>query len=156
MSNERKLTAKCDCGELSIRVAGRSMTQLVCHCGDCRDVTGQPFTEAVFFAPGKFEVRGQATPLTMKGGSGHAKTYFSCPQCGAMLYATVDALGGAAGVIASRLSPFRFRPQMHVWTSQKSSGTKITGLVPRFSKGPPPAMVNGLLWLLRTVGVLPR
>ena len=137
MSNEICASASCDCGRLSIEVLSAPFLQLVCHCPDCRKVTGQPFTEIVFYAPRTYMVHGECQPLTMKGGSGYNKTYSSCLECGAPVYATVDVLGGAVGVIANRLSPFRFTPVMHVWTSEKATGTRLPTLALKFSKGPP-------------------
>jgi hypothetical protein len=137
MSNEICASASCDCGRLSIEVLSAPFLQLVCHCADCRKVTGQPSTEIAFYAPGTYIVHGECQPLTMKGGSGYNKTYSSCLECGAPVYATVDVLGGAVGVIANRLSPFRFMPLMHVWTSKKATGTRLPALALKFSKGPP-------------------
>lgn len=137
-----KYRASCECGQLHIDIKGSPMTQLVCHCEDCRSLTHQPFTEVVFFSPRACTIHGEGEEVTMKGGSGKSKTYVACKQCGTPLYATVDVLNGAVGVIAGRLDAFTFRPFLHVWTSQKADDTRLPWLAIKFSKAPPIAAGN--------------
>lgn len=139
MKNHRSLQASCECGKLSITANTRPLLQLVCHCTDCREATGQPYTEVAFFAPGSYQVHGESQAEKMPGGTGLGKVYYACAACGSPLYATVNAVGGSAGVIASRLSDFRFRPALHVWTSEKLPETRLPLFAIKFSKAPPNA-----------------
>ena len=134
MSAKPKVRASCDCGKLSISVTSKPFLQLVCHCTDCREATGDPFTEVAFLAPGGYQVHGLSRAESMLGGTGLGKVYHACDACGSPLYATVNALGGSAGIIARRLAPFRFRPMLHVWTSEKLPETRLPWLASNLPK----------------------
>src|SRR5882724_10702318 len=114
MSSNKDISAICECGQLSVMIYSAPVLQLVCHCADCRSVVGRPFTDIAFFAPTACEFHGSSQSIAMKGGSGQGKTYFSCKVCGTCLYATVGLLNGAVGVVADRLSSFKFKPLCHV------------------------------------------
>jgi len=144
VKNKKTVQASCDCGKLSITAKSRPVLQLVCHCNDCREATGKAFTEVAFFAPGGYEVHGLSRAESRAGGTGLGKVYYSCDECKAPLYATVNAVGGSAGVIASRLSPFTFRPMLHVWTSEKQPDTRLPLFAIKFSKAPPNAAGTAL------------
>ena len=142
MTENTKISAKCECGRLSLEIATPPVAQLVCHCSDCRRVTGLPHIELAFFAPNGCTANGESRPITMKGGSGNDKTYFSCCECGTTLYATVGALNGAWAVAASRLSPFKLDSQLHIWTSEKADGVDISPSATQTPKGPPESVRN--------------
>ncbi len=140
MIEHTKLSAQCDCGQLSVNVATAPVAQLMCHCSDCRGATGLPCVEIAFFAPSGCEAQGKSQPLTMKGGSGIDKTYFSCSECGETLYATVGALNGAWAVIARRLSALKLDVNLHIWTSEKVSEIDIPVSATQSPKGVPEAV----------------
>lgn len=142
MTENAKISAKCECGQLSLEITASPVAQMVCHCSDCRSVTGLPYTGIAFFAPDGCEAHGQSRPITMKGGSGKDKTYFSCRECGTALYATVGVLNGAWAVISSRLSPFKVDSQLHIWTSEKASGVEIPASATQAPKGVPESVRN--------------
>ncbi|EMP56952.1 glutathione-dependent formaldehyde-activating GFA [Marinobacter santoriniensis NKSG1] len=144
MKFSQPVHARCECGQLWLEAKSRTLLQLVCHCTDCREATGQPFTEVAFFAPGSYRVHGESQTEQMAGGTGLGKVYHSCAECGSPLYATVNAVGGSAGVIASRLESFKFRPALHVWTSEKLSETKLPLFAIKFSEAPPNAAGTAL------------
>lgn len=131
-------SAQCHCGQQSIQITQPPMAQLVCHCEDCRKVSGNDFTHVVFFMPGACQVQGEFKQNDMPGGSGQPKTYFSCPHCGVFLYATISVLKGQIGIEAARMDkPFKFEPRFHVWTSEKAKGVEIAANAMQFTKGPP-------------------
>ncbi len=131
-------TARCGCGKQSISLAAAPLAQLICHCVDCRQVSGNDYTEIAFFAPDSCQVSGKFTEVTMPGGSQHPKTYYSCPDCGECLYATVSVLRGQVGVVAGKIqAPFEFAPKFHVWTSEKADGVDIDSSALQFTHGPP-------------------
>ena len=142
MSETTTITSSCECGQLSLEITTPPVAQFVCHCSDCRNVTGLPYLELAFFEPGGCVAHGQSREITMKGGSGKDKTYFSCPECGTSLYATVGALNGAWAVTASRLSPFQVDSQLHIWTSEKADGVEIPSSATQVPTLPPESVRN--------------
>lgn len=137
MSGNAKATAQCECGKCSLEITTPPVVQLVCHCADCRALTGMPYTEGVFFTASGCTVQGPTKSQTMKGGSGYDKTYYSCSKCGTSLYATVNALNGAWAVLANRLTTFEFKAQAHVWTSEKAEGVTIPASMAQSPNAPP-------------------
>ncbi|MEH6592280.1 MAG: GFA family protein [Halioglobus sp.] len=140
MTGTMEISARCECGALTLQIKGEPVVQLVCHCKDCRVFSGMPYIEAAFFQPDGISVRGQASSTTMKGGTGFGKTHYSCASCQTPLYVTVAALNGAAAVMANRLTPFKFEPQVHIWTSEKAHGVTIPEGITQ-SSGPPPKAI---------------
>jgi hypothetical protein len=136
--NMASYQARCRCGKQSISMQGQPLAQLVCHCVDCRQVSGERFTEIAFYAPDSCTVSGDFTEATMPGGSSYPKSYYSCPECGSCLYAMVSVLKGQVGVVAGQIeAPFEFAPKFHVWTSEKADGVEIDAQALQFTHGPP-------------------
>jgi len=81
----------------------------------------------------------------MKGATGFEKTYYSCASCHTQLYATVSALNGAVGIMANRISPFTFEPELHVWTSEKVESVTIPANIIQSPVGPPKAIADAMV-----------
>lgn len=78
-------TARCACGQLSIRVTGAPRGVGVCHCLDCQRRTGSVFaTLAAFTAPG--EVSGESRVYVRTGDAGARFAFHFCPGCGTSLF----------------------------------------------------------------------
>ncbi len=142
-----KATARCDCGELELIVSSPPVVQLVCHCRDCQTFSGQKFVEAAFFKKESCQVKGHTKAETLDGGTGAGKVHHSCSCCGTPLYVQVGAVNGAVAILATRLSPFEFEAEAHIWTSHKADSVTLPGEMPQ-SPGPPPEeiverMING-------------
>jgi len=144
MTGTTKISARCECGALALHINEAPVVQLVCHCSDCRDFSGMPYTELAFFQPDGCSVHGKTNSTVMKGGTGFDKTHNSCASCQTPLYVRVAALNGASAVIANRLSPFKFEPQAHIWTSEKDDSVTIpTGITQ--STGRPPKEISDIM-----------
>lgn len=152
MKGTGNISAACKCGQLSVTARSAAVLQLVCHCADCRAMVRRPFTEIAFFLPTSCEIHGSHRPQSMAGGSGKVKTYYSCEACGTCLFARVDLLNGAVGIVADRLVPFSFKPLCHVWTSESAPESRISRFALRFSKAPPQLLRSALLWYWKQVG----
>ena len=151
-SSVPQLTAQCRCGQQSIAMSQPPVAQLVCHCVDCREASGNDFTEIAFFMPEACQAKGQFKEITMPGGSRQPKTYFNCPECGDCVYATVSVLRGQVGVVAGLIegsiegaadNKYQFTPRFHCWTSEKAEGVSVPADTIQFTHGPnkPPHMV---------------
>jgi hypothetical protein len=136
MLTTTKISARCECGALTLDIKDTPVVQLVCHCSDCRAFSGMPYTEAAFFKAEACSVHGQAVALEIVGSTGMNKTHYSCPLCETPLFVKVAALNGAWAVVASRLLPFKFEPDAHVWTSQKVDDVTITADITQSLKMP--------------------
>ena len=131
------LTARCGCGNLSVSVTGPPVLQVICHCMDCRSVTGDPYTEVVFFSLAGSTVHGERRAHELFGASGQPKRYVSCTRCGEFLFGEVGVLGGVCGLRPRSLpTAFQFAPGAHVWTSQRDATVHLDDGLPTFERAP--------------------
>jgi hypothetical protein len=129
--------AQCGCGSLSVTVSGEPVLQVICHCIDCRAVTGDPHTEVVFFRLGEVTVHGEPRCTQLVGASGQPKRYLSCARCDEFLFGEVGVLGGVCGIRPRSLgSGFSFSPRAHVWTSQREASEPLDDGLPAFPRAP--------------------
>ncbi len=147
MAGDIELSARCDCGALSISISAAPVVQLVCHCSECQAFFRRPYVKAAFFKASQCEIKGKVESTTLKGGTGFDKTHCACASCKTPLYVTVSALNKACAISADRISAFTFEPVVHLWTSQKHPDTVIPHGILQ-SEGAPPqevrdAMVSG-------------
>ncbi|WP_138440472.1 GFA family protein [Marinobacter alexandrii] len=142
MTETTTTSAHCQCGALKLRITDVPVVQLVCHCSDCRNLSGMPYVEAAFFKSDACSADGKVDATTVKGSTGSDKTYYSCAVCKTPLYVRVTALNGAWAVMADRLSPFTFKPQAHIWTSQKADDVQIPTGITQTPERPPKELVD--------------
>ncbi len=140
-----KAIANCDCGALEIHVSNSPVVQLICHCRDCQEFSGLEFVEGAFFKKEDCRITGNTTPETLRGGTGEDKLQHSCSSCGSPVYVQVEALNGALAIMASRLSPFEFKAEVHIWTTQKAEGIKIPEGVAQVPGMPPEEIVERMI-----------
>ena len=145
MTGTTDTSARCECGALALHIKGAPVVQLVCHCNDCRAFSGMPYSELAFFQTDGLSVHGHASSTTLKGGTGFDKTHYSCASCQTPLYVTVAALNGASAVMANQLSPFKFEPQAHIWTSEKANDVTIPAGITQSPGAPPKEIADNMV-----------
>ncbi|MBQ0715075.1 GFA family protein [Paraperlucidibaca wandonensis] len=112
--------ASCSCNQLTLQFSQAPRFQLVCHCNDCRKITGEAYLSGAFFAAEPEAIRGESLVETGVGGSGKPRHNHRCKSCGDFIFAEIEALQGIVAVNGKLLEmPFKFEPQAHVWVSQK-------------------------------------
>ncbi len=144
MAGSVELSARCDCGALSISISAPPVVQLVCHCHECQAFFRRPYVGAAFFRGSECEVHGKVDATTLKGGTGFDKTHCACAKCNTPLYVTVSALKNACAISADRIASFTFEPIAHLWTSQKRADVTIPGDILQ-SPGAPPEEVRDIM-----------
>jgi len=145
MTETTRTSAHCACGALALQIDAAPVVQLVCHCKDCRDFSGMPYVEAAFFKADVCSATGQVNSTTLQGGTGSDKTHYSCEICNTPLYVRVAALNGAWAVMASRISSFVFKPQAHIWTSEKADDVSIPAGIAQTPGRPPKEVVDTMV-----------
>ena len=134
--------ASCSCNQLSLQFSQAPRFQLVCHCNDCREITGEAYLSGAFFAAEPGAIQGESLVETGIGGSGKPRHNHRCKNCGDFIFAEIEALKGIIAVDGKRLkTPFRFEPQAHVWTSQKLPEVCIPVGVLAFERRPALSLV---------------
>jgi hypothetical protein len=75
-----------------------------CHCRDCQQLTGGPYTPAVIFPFSAFRVtQGKIQHHTTENQAGEAHLRGFCAQCGSRLTGAENRERGIIGVTASSL-----------------------------------------------------
>jgi len=132
-------TGGCQCGAIRYECsAERSrISMLKCHCRDCQQVTGGPYTPVVYVPAGTLRiVRGQVKHhFTPSARGGHHKRGF-CADCGSRLTGGESERG--IGVTASSLDhPTFFQPQVEMWVADAQPWDALDPKLPQFAQFPP-------------------
>ncbi|KAH9864264.1 hypothetical protein J1614_010198 [Plenodomus biglobosus] len=77
----------CYCGNVRYEVTGNSEASILCHCFDCRKITGSTYsTNSVFSEDGFKVTKGTPKAHTVKGDSGNEITSMFCGDCGSTMW----------------------------------------------------------------------
>ncbi|KAJ5520259.1 hypothetical protein N7463_000712 [Penicillium fimorum] len=80
-------SGSCYCGNVRIELTGEPVTASLCHCLDCRKLTGGPFSYNVVVKISDLKITGDPKQVSKTGDSGsEIKNYF-CSECGTPVYA---------------------------------------------------------------------
>ena len=84
---EIDVSARCACGQVTVRVAGRIRSMFLCSCEDCQRSTGTGHATVALVAIGDLTVTGETRDFARTAHSGATLTRWFCPSCGTPLYA---------------------------------------------------------------------
>ena len=114
MSAPHSFTGGCHCGAVRYECTSRPLAMLKCHCRDCQQMSGGPYTPVVYMPAKAFHItRGELRHYSTPGeSSGHNLRGF-CTECGSRLTGAESERG--IGITASSLDdPSGFQPKMHL------------------------------------------
>ncbi|CZT22214.1 related to DUF636 domain protein [Ramularia collo-cygni] len=94
----------CFCDAVRVKSTGEIQAKALCHCGDCRKITGSTYSTN-FIVPGDgFSVtKGKPKTITKKADSGKSITSYFCGDCGSTLWRDGETFGDAKIVKAGIL-----------------------------------------------------
>ncbi len=93
--------ARCNCGDLTIRVDGDPEIVAACHCEFCQRYTGSVLGVSAYFTDDKvIEITGERTCYERKQDGGSMLHYYFCPVCGAGAHWTTEWHLGHTGIAA--------------------------------------------------------
>ena len=121
----------CYCGQVRYVSEGAPFHETICHCVDCRRVTGAA-NVAWFSAPASgFRFTAQA-PMQHRSSANVIRTF--CGVCGtALTYQRTDLPDEVDVTIASADHPDRLAPGDHVRTSSRLAWDAVCDGLPTFS-----------------------
>ncbi|GFF58662.1 Glutathione-dependent formaldehyde-activating enzyme [Aspergillus udagawae] len=138
-------TGGCFCGKVRIEYSGEPMTVGLCHCSDCRKITGSLYSYNFVVKRADLKITGSPKELAKIADSGtHIKNYF-CADCGTPLYGLrMNSDGVPSETTVLRAGIFddigvlnQRRPEAEIFTSGRVSwmspieGTgQFVGMVP--------------------------
>lgn len=130
-------TGGCVCGEIRYECNARPLAMLNCHCRDCQQVSGGPYTPVVYLPPGSLRfTKGTPTYFDTPSDAGGTNHRSFCPKCGSRLTGAESDNG--IGVTASSLDdPSWFQPQVEIWTCDAQPWDVLNPGLRTFDKYPP-------------------
>ncbi|KAF2169967.1 hypothetical protein M409DRAFT_51750 [Zasmidium cellare ATCC 36951] len=92
MSNE----GGCFCGNVRIKSTGDVQAKALCHCADCRKISGSTYSTNIIVPGDGFSLlKGKPKEITKKADSGKSITSYFCGDCGSTLWRQGETFGDA-------------------------------------------------------------
>ena len=129
----------CACGAIRYESTAEPMIMLHCHCRDCQQSSGGPFSSFVVVPTEAFKLlqgslRFHASPSEM---GGKTRRGF-CPECGSPIMGKPDSVPHIVAIRTASLDdPSWFKPQVDVWTSDAHPWDQMNPALAKFEKYPP-------------------
>ncbi|OJJ78723.1 GFA family protein [Aspergillus glaucus CBS 516.65] len=76
----------CFCGKVQIKYNGQPLTSGLCHCLDCRKLTGAPYTYNYIVESAELDISGNPKEVAKTSDSGNNIRNYFCPDCGTPLF----------------------------------------------------------------------
>jgi hypothetical protein len=128
-----QVTGACHCGAIRYEAEVDPNTVAVCHCTDCRRLTGTAFRLSIVALPGSFRLLDGAPRIYLKtADSGRVREQAFCEQCGSPIYATSP--GPEPRVYNLRVGSIneheQLRPHRQIWSRSRLSWLARIGDAP--------------------------
>jgi hypothetical protein len=123
------LKGGCFCKKVRYEILGTPFDSTICHCVDCRRVSGASFVAWFSVRQSAFRfVSGEPRALA----SSESVMRMFCPDCGTHLTYQHDDFPGEIDVSTCSLdTPEQVAPRHHTWTSQKLSWVHVSDALPK-------------------------
>jgi hypothetical protein len=133
----RSFTGGCHCGAVRYKVMSRPLAMLNCHCRDCQQMSGGPYTPVVYVSAKVFRItKGELRHYSTPSARGGANLRGFCAECGSRVTGAQSERG--IGITASSHDdPGWFRPTMHLWTCDTQPWDVLESDLPKFDQYPP-------------------
>jgi hypothetical protein len=129
----------CACGAIRYECTAEPLEMFRCHCRDCQQATGGPYSPAVLVPSKAFKLtRGLPKYYAVPSVAGGTHTRGFCPDCGSRLLGAVDPSSPFIGICASSLDdPSWFRPRFDIFTSDAQPWDHMDPALPKFEQYAP-------------------
>ncbi|MBP1851113.1 GFA family protein [Rhizobium halophytocola] len=136
MSSEGVVQGSCRCGQVKLKVRGKPVMTMACHCTGCQKMSASAFSLSALYPQEAFEVAGKEPVL---GGTQGEIRHFCCPDCKSWMFTRFDGMGPFVNVRATMLdNAHHFKPFMETQTAEKLPWA-TTPAVHSFERFPAPA-----------------
>ncbi|KAF6827544.1 hypothetical protein CPLU01_09013 [Colletotrichum plurivorum] len=117
------ITGQCLCGNIKYTIAGKPLAAALCHCNDCRRISGSAFGYNWVVPTNIFSFRGEPKSYTTTANSGNPATSYFCGNCGVTLWREGTASPGLlylkAGALDDRQEQASNQPAAELFTSRR-------------------------------------
>ncbi|KAK5164881.1 uncharacterized protein LTR77_009545 [Saxophila tyrrhenica] len=122
----------CFCGACSIEYTGDVQAKALCHCKDCRKITGSTYSTNYIVDGEGFSVKGSPKSIGKKGDdTGNTVTSYFCGDCGTTLYRDGATFGNSkvvkAGVLDDNNALEDAKPAVELYAPLRPSWVAAIG-----------------------------
>ncbi|KAJ5385358.1 hypothetical protein N7517_003269, partial [Penicillium concentricum] len=141
----KMVVGSCFCGKVRVEYNGQPLTTALCHCLDCRKITGSLFTFSLLVQTAELEISGNPKEIAKTSDSGNTIKNYFCPDCGTPLFGhKIKPNGDPNEVTVVRAGIFddvemlnEGKPQVEVfakrrvkWVCPVEGATQVDGMLP--------------------------
>src|SRR5690349_10043937 len=120
-------TGGCLCGAVRYEVVGEPFKSGICHCRDCKKVTGSSFLAYADWTPDKFSHTGNV-------GTYNGRSF--CPACGSRVFSlSEDQCEIYLGTLDD--APSEISPQVEGWTIRREYWLPALAALPQYERDIP-------------------
>ncbi|KAJ9619944.1 hypothetical protein H2203_008219 [Taxawa tesnikishii (nom. ined.)] len=117
-------SGSCLCGAVKIEYTQEPIAKALCHCTDCRKITGSTYsTNAVVPQDGFKVTSGKPKVFSKTADSGNKIHSYFCGDCGTTLYRDGDSFNGAkivkAGVLDDYAALNNAKPAVELYAPER-------------------------------------
>ncbi|KAI5244687.1 hypothetical protein E4T43_03667 [Aureobasidium subglaciale] len=122
-------TGSCSCKKIKVELSGQPQTvftKALCHCADCRKITGCPYSYNFIVQKSDLTVTGTPATLPKMSDSGKAYENYYCKDCGTPVYGTDVSSDKESGTAVIRAGVFDdlsvlqdFKPAIEIYTAKR-------------------------------------
>ncbi|KAI9652421.1 MAG: hypothetical protein M1831_006830 [Alyxoria varia] len=112
----------CLCGKVRIKSTGEVLAKALCHCADCRKISGSTYSTNIIVAGDGFSVtKGMPKDFSKKADSGNTSTSYFCGDCGSTLWSASETFAKVikAGVMDSASAIGDAKPATELYASKR-------------------------------------
>jgi hypothetical protein len=135
-ADTESFTGGCLCRKCTYTISGPIEPAGICHCADCRKVTGSPYGVSFRVLKNRFSLSGNPAAHAKSADSGTVLTRYFCPNCGSPLFTAseenLDAIFVKAGTLDQ---PEHVQIERQAWVSSRVSWAAIPTGIATYQKG---------------------
>lgn len=130
---ELDLTATCDCGAVTLHVAGRPISMFQCACLNCQKASGGGHSSIVLLSADAARTTGATKSFRRLAASGANFSRHFCPECGTTVFATSSRAPGLRIVPVGMLAGLNdwFKPNQLIFSRSHAGWDLIEEHIPR-------------------------
>jgi len=130
------LTARCDCGAVTLTANGRAISMFQCACDNCQRVSGSGHSSVVLLPADAISVTGATKSHSRPADSGATFTRHFCPECGTTIHAESSRAPGFAILPVGLFSGQNdwFAPNQLIFARSHRDWDLIAAEIPRYDR----------------------
>jgi len=115
----------CFCGKARLTYTGDIAVKALCHCVDCRKITGSTYSTNIIVPEEGFSTTGTLKTISKTADGGNKITSYFCPDCGTTLYRDGPSFKGSKvvkeGIMDDPNALGATKPTVELYTPERVS-----------------------------------